>query len=180
MITMRPTEDSKSRYHQAFDALHHALDIDAFEMFKVGHEIWADRVHEIFEMEGDPGWRKLKPRTMEERAMYPGHGFAPDHPILHRQGVLEQSLTDRNARARTTTLLNATPDDPVLVGNTTDVVMSSRGTTWRFAVMDERFWPLHDATGYRWPPRPMVPIGGQRDEVGREIEKRLIEMVRNG
>ena len=177
MITMRPTEDSKSRYHQAFDALHHALDIDAFEMFKVGHEIWADRVHEIFDMEGDPAWRDLRPTTWQERASY---GYSPEHPILKRTGTLEDSLTDRQMGVQEKPLPNARPDVPIVVGNITDMVPTSKGVVWRFAVMDERFWPLHDATGERWPPRPMVPIGGQRDEVGREIEKRLIEMVRNG
>ena len=177
MITMRPTEDSKSRYHQAFDALHHALDIDAFEMFKVGHEIWADRVHEIFEMEGDPTWIRLRPTTMYERVR---HGYQPDHPILRRTKTLEDSLTDINAGIQKKPLPNARPDVPILVGNFSESMFTSGGVMWRFATVDERFWSLHYAAGEPWPPRPMVPIGGQRDEVGREIEKRLIEMVRNG
>lgn len=43
---------------------------------------------------GSGGWAPLAPATVRDRIR---HGFPGDHPILHRTGALEASLTDPHA-----------------------------------------------------------------------------------
>ena len=177
MITLQPTTESIEKFRQVFAGIIDVAGSESlsFAMFETGFDAWADRVFEIFQDEGQPGWASLKESTMNEREK---HGYSRAHPILRRSKTLRESLTERDSHVRYEKLPNANPDEPVLVGNITDLLRTSAGTTWRFATLDERFLSLHEAVGEPWPPRPMVPVGGQRDEVGREIERQLVKMLR--
>ena len=176
------TIDPKSRdqMHWVLDYWHQLPDIVADEIWEIGLGAFTEREARIFDMEGDPAWPPLSDSTVRERELV---GYGPD-PILQRGGILKQSLTvpelgqrtyvDRHVWLGTMTFYS----EAHRTGNVSQQQQSGAGQhSYRFGTLDDRFHWLSEGSE-DMPGRDMVPMGGQRQEVGQEIERRIVAKMK--
>lgn len=182
MLRVTLTIDAKSRdqMHWVLDYWRQLPDIVADEIWEIGLGAFTERVGRIFDMEGDPSWAPLSDSTIHERALV---GYGPD-PILQRGGILKQSLTvpelgqrtyvDRHVWLGTMTFYSETHR----TGNVSETSGAGGGDhAYRFGTLDDRFIWLSEGDE-DMPGRDMVPMGGQRREVGAEIERRVVAKMK--
>lgn len=183
MIRLIVTADEESQAHmrRVLDYWGQLADIVADEIWDMALGAFTARVGRIFAMEGDPAWPPLSATTIRERAMV---GYGPD-PILERGGALRQSLTVPNLGAQMYV------DEHVWfrggagryfethrTGNQMERAGGAGNYSFRFATLDDRFRWLSEG-GEEMPGRDMVPVGGQRQEVGQEAERHIIAKMKS-
>lgn len=185
-ITITPSARDQKRLGELAQALEGAFKRIERRVWESAFDQWVLYVGLIFEDEGFPSWHSLAEITAEERSkiLDPDHA---EHPILHRRGFLENSLTERRGHSLGRQAVQGFveqaggPKMPLATGNIIIRVASDNEVTYRFGTLDPRFRDLQDGTvggGRKIPARPMVPMGEQRAELGMLIEKSVMKWLK--
>jgi len=167
-IVLTPTAESVAALNEVFDNFAKLPQRFAEKAFEPAFEVYATAVRDIFSAEG-PGWERLKPMTMEERAIL---GYGAEHPILVREGELLRSLTELNNPQHTIYVPSAWGEtEPHVTGSTLDESAFAGDDQWfSFGTLDDRF----EALDFR---RPMVPGANEQQGIGQAIEQRLVALI---
>ena len=179
-VSIRPTEESVERAEKVwlfFTTLPNMLMPEAFDL---AFAEWGSAVNKIFDEEG-PGWGELADWTVSDRTRL---GYTSEHPILHRQGFLQDSLTKYTGpKDGFVKMLGGEGEEgepwprTISTGNQVDVTTPESGmTVIRFATLDERFTELQEGRP-NMPARDMLPDGAASAELNTAIGKALAGLV---